>query len=370
MTSWGTPREMALVLSLRTLRAVQAQPPLLGRRSANGGAFAVEDAAELMKLLKETMPKAPDCMTFYTRQSVTQAQLSALGLPVDNNYTEYPELALDYGLFAGSWFMACEIIDGPEGYANACTLKPAYDSWAYLDQYRRGLRAFLPAGIYAWSDPESVERTPADYGPLTAAVAALDGTVVTPSMSDYEKARALHDYAADLIEYDYAQLRADSVVNYLSGYGYPSNLNRALLDGKGVCAAYAGTYTALCNLFGLRCVDTVGTAGGDSHAWNVVEVDDRWYQVDVTWDDKGSSISYKYFLVSDASLAKDHHWTLPYPVCPEDYAANHTALPARPPRAAGGRASPPGADRRPRSRVGPRTPGPPTPSTRTSQGPT
>ena len=351
-----TSREMALVLSLRTLRAVQAQPPLLGRRSANGWAFAVEDAAELMKVLKETMPKAPDCLTFYTRQPVTQAQLSALGLPVDGNYTQYPELALDYGLFAGGWFMACEISDGPEGYASACTLKPAYDSWAYLDQYRRGLRDFLPAGIYAWSDPESVERTPADYGPLTAAVAALDGTVVTPGMSDYEKAKALHDYAAELIEYDYAQLRADSVVDYLSGYGYPANLNRALLDGKGVCAAYAGTYTALCNLFGLRCVDTVGTAGGDSHAWNVVEVDGQWYQVDVTWDDKGSSVSYKYFLVSDASLAKDHHWTLPYPVCPEDYSANHTVSSGQPSQGNGSQSQPTGGGETPQEPSGPQDP--------------
>ena len=179
----------ALVLSLRTLRAVQAQPPLLGRHSANGWAFAVEDAAELMKVLKETMPKTPDCLTFYTRQPVTQAQLSALGLPVDGNYTEYPELALDYGLFAGGWFMACEITDGPEGYASVCTLKPAYDAWAYLDQYRRGLRDFLPAGIYAWSDAESVERTPEDYGPLTAAVAALDGTVSLPAYPTTKRPR-------------------------------------------------------------------------------------------------------------------------------------------------------------------------------------
>lgn len=313
-----TSREMALVLSLRTLRTVQAQPPLLGQRAPNGWAFAVEDADELMERVRETMPKAPDVMVFYTRQPVTAEQISQRGFPIDGNYTTYPDLALDYGLHARGWFANYKIEEGPEGYASMCTLKPSYEAWAYLDQYRSGLRSSLPPGLYAWADSSWVARTPSDYGPLTRAIEELQGSVILPDMSDYEKAKALHDYVAKLIDYDYAQYRAKDGSEFMRGFGYPAGINRALLEGKGVCAAYAETYAALCNLFGLRCVDTVGTAGGDTHGWNVVEVDGQWYHVDVTWDDK-SSTSYRYFLVSDATLHKDHTWTLPYPVCSADY---------------------------------------------------
>lgn len=318
-----TSREQALVLSLRMLRAIQAQPPLLGQRSPHGWAFAVENADQLMARLTETMPKAPDTLVFYTRQPVTQADLSARGLPVDGNYTVYPELAAEYGLNADGWFMACDIQPGPAGYANVCTLKPDYETWAYLDQYRNGLRSTLPPGSYAWANANWVKSTPANYKPLMDLVEKLEGTVVTAGMSDYEKAKALHDYVAEHLTYDYDEAEVhkgggSNLEEDLRAYGAPVSLNAAIVTGKGVCAAYANMYNALCNLFGLRCVEITGTAGGGAHAWNAVEVDGAWYLVDVTWDDH-SPISYRYFLISDATMGKDHKTYTPYPLCPEDY---------------------------------------------------
>ena len=39
-----------------------------------------------------------------------------------------------------------------------------------------------------------------------------------------------------------------------------------------------------------------GNAAWDSHAWNLVQLDGKWYHVDVTWDEAGGHL---YFLKSD-----------------------------------------------------------------------
>ena len=49
----------------------------------------------------------------------------------------------------------------------------------------------------------------------------------------------------------------------------------------------------------------------DKHVWNAVKIDDKWYHIDLTWDDpvvlNGSdTILYDYFLItSDELLKKD-----------------------------------------------------------------
>lgn len=45
--------------------------------------------------------------------------------------------------------------------------------------------------------------------------------------------------------------------------------------------------------------------------WNMVKVNGKWYQIDVTWDDPISSdgrpiLRHDYFLISDAQMYKDH----------------------------------------------------------------
>jgi transglutaminase/protease-like cytokinesis protein 3 len=42
-------------------------------------------------------------------------------------------------------------------------------------------------------------------------------------------------------------------------------------------------------------------AGGEEHVWNIVKVDGKWYNIDLTWDDPildngESMISYDFFL--------------------------------------------------------------------------
>ncbi len=131
--------------------------------------------------------------------------------------------------------------------------------------------------------------------------------IITNGMSDFEKAKAIHDYMLVNIDYDYD----DYLKNTIPYESY--NVIGALKNKYAVCAGYAKTFKLLCELADLECTYVVGTARG-YHAWNQVKIDGKWYNVDVTWDDPVNEDkvfddhyynNYNYFLVSDEQFS-DH----------------------------------------------------------------
>lgn len=105
-------------------------------------------------------------------------------------------------------------------------------------------------------------------------------------LSDYEKVKALHDYLVLQCEY--------------TG-GFPS-IYDALFNGKTICVGYAGTFFRVLNKANVPVRYVVGV----DHAWNLVEVDGQWYNIDVTWDDRGgNNVSYEYFLKTDKEFGHD-----------------------------------------------------------------
>lgn len=110
----------------------------------------------------------------------------------------------------------------------------------------------------------------------------------------YDSVKAVHDYIVKNYEYD------DSLTNYLDYEGYQTGLM--------VCQGYCMAAFYLLSDMGIP-VRFVSGASVDyqadaNHAWNVVYVDGNWYNMDVTWDDKGEGrpVSYQFFLKSDADF--------------------------------------------------------------------
>ena len=126
--------------------------------------------------------------------------------------------------------------------------------------------------------------------------------------SDYEIALWLHDWLTGNANYDYTY----------SYYG-PDGV---LCCGTGVCDSYSKAYFYLLEAAGIP-VDRVVNS---NHAWNVVQLDNAWYYVDVTWDDpnEGGYEHHRYFCLPDEILKKDHSgYTCPY-VC-DSYDDNYFA---------------------------------------------
>jgi hypothetical protein len=70
---------------------------------------------------------------------------------------------------------------------------------------------------------------------------------------------------------------------------------------------------------GFGCTKVTGKSdynacGEVNHAWNLIEIDGKFYHVDLTWDINNYSTSreysYNWFLLSDDEILDDHSWNV------------------------------------------------------------
>ncbi len=97
----------------------------------------------------------------------------------------------------------------------------------------------------------------------------------TLCQTDLEKVFYVHEWLVQNIAYDREHLSDDVQDDH--------NLRGALLEGTAVCDGYAKTYALVLRKLGITGV--LVTSKDIGHAWNMVELDGNWYQVDCTWDD-------------------------------------------------------------------------------------
>lgn len=116
-------------------------------------------------------------------------------------------------------------------------------------------------------------------------------TQVQNAGSDYEKEQQVHNLLIERIAYD-----LNAAMNQ-SAYS-------ALVNDLTVCAGYARAYQYLMQQLGIPCYYCTGFAG-ENHAWNIVELEDGYYNVDVTWDDIPGG-EYDYFNKTDQDYAGTH----------------------------------------------------------------
>jgi transglutaminase-like putative cysteine protease len=128
------------------------------------------------------------------------------------------------------------------------------------------------------------------------------------AMSDYETALAVHNWLVANVKYD-KKLDAESGQN--SAWG-------ALVKRKTLCQGYAEAFSLILHYatdVPVRMEIGDGDSGDGSwvgHAWNLVNLDGKWYQVDATFDDqvgsKKGEIDHYYFGQSDEVMSYDHRW--------------------------------------------------------------
>lgn len=141
-----------------------------------------------------------------------------------------------------------------------------------------------PAYIY---DDAEAERRRSETAQAVAKGLAVAG--VEAAMSDEEKVTRIHDYIADIAEYDRGAFDAIEFGEATPRVHQSQEAYGILVMGTAVCNGYAMAFAAMAHEVGLETVTVTGSdsaaATGGSHAWNKVLVDGRWLLVDVTWDD-------------------------------------------------------------------------------------
>lgn len=136
---------------------------------------------------------------------------------------------------------------------------------------------------------------------------------IAKSMPDYMKEKIIHDYITHNTNYS----SDDGELSYI-----PYN---ALINGRGVCSAYAMSAKILFDLVGIENIYISGTATNnnktENHGWNLVNIGGSYYHLDLTWDDPVTlwgfnNVSYNYFNLTDSEMSKNHTWEKEnYPVC-------------------------------------------------------
>lgn len=120
---------------------------------------------------------------------------------------------------------------------------------------------------------------------------------------EYSRIEFIHDEIVKNAEY-FPENDPEAYVGF-THYAYG-----ALVEGKAVCQGYSAAFSYVCRLSDIQCITVYGTSRGESHSWNKVLCDGKWYNVDLTWDDPVSNfkdnIKYSYFMLSDQAIAKDH----------------------------------------------------------------
>ncbi len=154
--------------------------------------------------------------------------------------------------------------------------------------------------------------------------------IINQGKSDVEKARIAHDLIIRTVDYDHTYLSFNpKTIFHQSAYS-------ALCEGYTVCAGYAKAYELLMNAVG---IDTMAVTSS-SHAWNLIRLNDSWYHVDCTWDDKDGAGGYEgvytYFGRKTSRISgdldKDNFHQMEYfynkkvPKCTQDSGATLTSI--------------------------------------------
>ena len=125
---------------------------------------------------------------------------------------------------------------------------------------------------------------------VSTAVGNLLGNLGVNSMDSYSKIKTIYNWICQNVSYDYAHVGNTEYLKQFSAYG-------ALIEGTAVCQGYAVLLYRLLLESGVDVRVIPGTGNSTLHAWNIVELNGVYYNLDSTWD-AGKDL-YGYFLCSE-----------------------------------------------------------------------
>lgn len=161
---------------------------------------------------------------------------------------------------------------------------PWYTTGQYEYRYEEStgiIQSFTPSNLPDSYDRELYEQK----------LAILMAECIHPGMTPEEIALSVHDRLILMSRYD-ETLKKNTAYDLL-------------VDGSTVCSGYTVLYQDILNRAGVPCVSV--TSEAMEHTWNLVQLGDNWYHVDLTWDDPTpdvyGTVRHTYFLLTDAQIS-------------------------------------------------------------------
>ena len=139
--------------------------------------------------------------------------------------------------------------------------------------------------------------TLAEEQQVDAAVAELVAQWTAADMKPYEAICTIYDYITENVVYDYDGLDAGDLHVYTAYKG--------LIEGKAVCMGIANLFYRLAMEMGID-ARMIHSIERENHAWNIVELDGLYYNLDATWDLEANPETYNYFLLSPEIFGIGH----------------------------------------------------------------
>ncbi|MBO5303060.1 MAG: InlB B-repeat-containing protein [Lachnospiraceae bacterium] len=147
--------------------------------------------------------------------------------------------------------------------------------------------------------------------------------IVAAEETELAKEKAAYDLICQNISYD---------VNYQDitlRNEYDQSIYSVFFTESTVCAGYSQTMQLLMNAVGIDCAAVTGVG----HEWNIIRLQDTWYNVDVTWgdlDEEANKQRYIYFNRSDSVIQSSHtaldYWKACMPACIYDSGADFDSI--------------------------------------------
>lgn len=144
---------------------------------------------------------------------------------------------------------------------------------------------------------EEIERMSAEF------VSCADELISSmPSgLDNYGKVVFVHDYIVNHTTYDTAGAESDENGLYGTAYG-------CLVQGNAICQGYSEAFQYIMKRLGIECGVCRGDTTRGRHAWNYVNLNEKYYWIDVTWDDPvpegdaPETLSHTYCLIDDERM--------------------------------------------------------------------
>ena len=117
-----------------------------------------------------------------------------------------------------------------------------------------------------------------------------------PDKSRFTTARLIYEYLIRTVSYGHNR-----------GVEYsPASALLPKYSRISVCDGYARAFKMICDYCGVTCLYVGSTY--DDHAWNMIQLENgKWYGVDVTWGDYGSTASYRWFMYGRNEVSSGAH---------------------------------------------------------------